>query len=81
MFATIASHCCTGSRLVCTLSDVRLRDLLKRYGHTMHLIEDYEPAGVVLNRLVLLSIPLGLLSLIIRLYIGAKYSAQTLLEL
>uniref|UniRef100_A0A7S0R7Q6 S-adenosyl-L-methionine-dependent methyltransferase n=1 Tax=Chlamydomonas leiostraca TaxID=1034604 RepID=A0A7S0R7Q6_9CHLO len=52
MFATIAAHCCAGSRLIVTLSDVRLRDLLKRYGHAMHLIEDYEPAGVVLNRIL-----------------------------
>lgn len=51
MFATIAANCCVGSRLVCTLSDCRLRDLLKRYGHAVHLIEDYEPAGVVLNRI------------------------------
>lgn len=41
-------HACVrlaGSRLIVTLSDVRLRDLLKRYGHAMHLVEDYEPAG------------------------------------
>lgn len=52
MFATICANCCSGSRLVCTLSDVKLRDLLKRYGHAIHLIEDYEPAGVVLNRIL-----------------------------
>ncbi len=51
MFAAIAEHCCSGSRLICTLSDSRLRDLLKRYGHAVHLIEDIEPAGVVLNRI------------------------------
>ncbi len=51
MFAAIATNCCSGTRLVCTLSGCRLRDLLKRYGHAVHLIEDYEPAGVVLNRI------------------------------
>lgn len=35
-----------------TLSDVKLRDLLKRYGRTVHLIEDYEAPGVVLNRII-----------------------------
>ncbi|KAJ9528267.1 S-adenosyl-L-methionine-dependent methyltransferase [Haematococcus lacustris] len=52
MFSAIAHSCGSGSRLICTLSDVRLRDLLKRYGHAMHLIEDFEPAGVVLNRII-----------------------------
>lgn len=50
MFEVIASRCIAGSRLICTLSDCRLRDLLKRYHHQA-LIEDYEPAGVVLNRI------------------------------
>ncbi len=34
-----------GSRLICTLSDIRLRDLLKRFGHSTHLAEDYVGGG------------------------------------
>ncbi len=32
-------------------SDVKLRDLLRRYGHTTHLVEEFEPPGIVLNRI------------------------------
>ncbi|KXZ55401.1 hypothetical protein GPECTOR_3g53 [Gonium pectorale] len=51
MFATMAAHCAPGSRLVASLSDVKLRDLLRRYGHTTHLVEEFEPPGIVLNRI------------------------------
>lgn len=51
MFESIAQCVGRASRLICTLSDTRLRDLLKRFGHSTHLVEDYEPAGIVLNRI------------------------------
>ncbi|GIL91982.1 hypothetical protein Vretimale_18507 [Volvox reticuliferus] len=51
MFATMAAHCAPGSRLVASLSDVKLRDLMRRYGHTTHLVEEFEPPGIVLNRI------------------------------
>lgn len=51
MFAVLAAHCAPGSRLVASLSDVKLRDLLRRYGRTSQLIEEYEPPGIVLNRI------------------------------
>lgn len=50
MFATMAAHSAPGSRLVASLSDVKLRDLLRRYGRTSQLVEEYEPPGIVLNR-------------------------------
>ena len=43
MFAGLASACAPGSRLVVTLSDCKLRDMLKRHG--TRLVEDYEPPG------------------------------------
>eukprot|EP00195_Chlamydomonas_chlamydogama_P004657 CAMPEP_0202920446 /NCGR_PEP_ID=MMETSP1392-20130828/76862_1 /ASSEMBLY_ACC=CAM_ASM_000868 /TAXON_ID=225041 /ORGANISM="Chlamydomonas chlamydogama, Strain SAG 11-48b" /LENGTH=255 /DNA_ID=CAMNT_0049613943 /DNA_START=380 /DNA_END=1147 /DNA_ORIENTATION=- len=45
MFAYIAQGCGRGSRMVVTLSDCKLRDLLKRYGRTVHLIEESVPGG------------------------------------
>ncbi|KAG2430342.1 hypothetical protein HYH02_013818 [Chlamydomonas schloesseri] len=51
LFAVMAAHCAPGSRLVASLSDVKLRDLLRRYGHTTHLVEEFEPPGIVLNRI------------------------------
>ncbi|KAG2496603.1 hypothetical protein HYH03_005425 [Edaphochlamys debaryana] len=51
LFAAMADHCAPGSRLVASLSDVKLRDLLRRYGHTTHLVEEFEPPGIVLNRI------------------------------
>ncbi|EFJ50330.1 hypothetical protein VOLCADRAFT_88831 [Volvox carteri f. nagariensis] len=51
MFAIMAAHCAPGSRMVASLSDVKLRDLLRRYGRTAHLVEDFEPPGIVLNRI------------------------------
>ena len=44
--------CASGSHMLVTLSDAKLRDLLKRYGRTVHLIEEYEAPGVVFNRLI-----------------------------
>lgn len=32
--------CASGSQMLVTLSDCKLRDLLKRYGRTAHLIEE-----------------------------------------
>lgn len=52
MFAHIAQGCASKSRMVVTLSDCKLREWLKRYGRTAHLIEDYEAPGVVLNRIL-----------------------------
>jgi hypothetical protein len=52
MFAHMAQGSASGSRMVVTLSDCKLRDWLKRYGRTSHLIEDYEAPGVVLNRII-----------------------------
>lgn len=51
LFAAMSAHCAPGSRLVASLSDVKLRDLLRRYGHTTHLVEEFEPPGIVLNRI------------------------------
>lgn len=52
MFYHIGTGCASASRMVVTLSDVKLREWLKRYGRTAHLIEDYEPPGIVLNRMI-----------------------------
>lgn len=51
MFEAICAFCARGSRMVVTLSDVKLRELLKRFGHTVHLIEEYEAPGIVLFRI------------------------------
>lgn len=51
MFAAMAAHSAPGSRLVASLSDVKLRDLLRRFGRTSQLVEEYEPPGIVLNRI------------------------------
>ncbi len=37
--------CASGSHMVVTLSDCKLRYLLKRYGRAAHLIEDNEAPG------------------------------------
>mmetsp|Transcript_33349 Transcript_33349/g.99318 ORF Transcript_33349/g.99318 Transcript_33349/m.99318 type:complete len:293 (-) Transcript_33349:363-1241(-) len=52
IFGHLEQGCASGSRMVVTLSDCKLRELLKRYGRTAHLIEDYEPPGIVLNRMI-----------------------------
>jgi methyltransferase (TIGR00027 family) len=52
MFAFIADGCAPGSQMVVTLSDCKLRELLKRYGRTVHLIEEYEAPGIVFNRIL-----------------------------